>query len=153
MLHGLIAGHIYRAYALCSDESDAKQSVIKLWHFLKARGYSSNTLKPIFSLALKNRRTTAPAVPAEHPDFPPHWFLKIPYHPQDPSSWFIQKAWKSTVANPRLAKPLASVDMKYRTLGHRRFVVCYQRARNLGNYLTYRKILPTSGPPVSSFIL
>ena len=151
VLHGLIAGHMFGAYSLCTDKKDAIASIKKLWFHLHERGYASDTLNNIFKLAHQNRRTYAPPTQVREPHSP-HWFFKIPYHPQDPPSSKIQEAWEKAVATPKLARPLANVDVKFRTLGHRRFIVCYNRPHNLGNLLSYRKILPTFGSNVSSFI-
>ena len=40
VIKGLISGHIYRAYALCTDEIDAKKSVQDLFKHLRACGYN-----------------------------------------------------------------------------------------------------------------
>ena len=150
-LQGLICGHIYRAYNLCSDEHDAISSIRKLWSHLRARGYSASTLHPIFSQGIAKRRPYVPPSSTPESTHPDYWFLKLRYHPQDPSSKFLQKAWNDSVATPRLSKPLSHIDIKFNPIGHRRFIVCYKRAPNLGNLLSYRKITPNSGPPVSSF--
>ena len=135
---------------------DAKQSVSDLKQHLLKRGYSTTTLDPIFQKALNNRRTWVPPAPqttATPPPTPTSWFFKIPFHPQNPTSAELQKAWDHTVANPRdNRKPLANIDVNWRRVGERRFILCYNRAPNLGNLLSYRKILPESGPPVSSFL-
>ena len=152
VLYGLIAGSIYRAYSLCSDVSDAKSYVKRMWQYLRSRGYSITKLQPLFTKALVERKTYLPPsanVPATSPEL---WFFKTPFHPQDPKSKSIQTAWNETVENPRFGKSLRHVDMFYNSIGHRRFIVCYKRHPNLGNLLSYRKLLPNTGPPVSSFV-
>ena len=149
VLHGLIAGHIYRAFCLCTDPSDAHASVSKLFQHLLARGYYASVLKPIFENAFKNRQNFTPSQQTDS-SFD-CWIFKLTYHPQDPSSRLIQQAWQDTVAAPRLSKPLERIDIRYNPIGHRRFIVCYKRPPNIGNLLSYRKLQPTSGPPVSSF--
>ena len=152
VLHGLIAGHIYRAFSLCSSETDATASVNNIYQYLRRRGYSHNTLQPIFDKALANKKVYNPIRPPLPQNGEGPWFFKIPYHPQNPPSHLIQRAWKECIANPPFGKALEFVDIKFRRIGHHRFVICYNRAKNLGNILTYRKIHPDSGPPVSSFI-
>jgi hypothetical protein len=155
MLFGVIAGTIYRARSLCSDPTDADCKILAFWRHLVARGYNKTTLQPLFTKALLSvvpyLERPPPALPTAEPDR--LWLFKLRYHPQDPSSADIRQAWDSTVANPPFSKPLHRIDVAYKPLGPRRFLVCYKRPPNLGNLLSYRKIKPTSGPPVSSFLL
>ena len=147
VLHGLIAGMIYRAKALCTFTIDAKVFVNKFWHHLRARGYDAEMLLPLFLKAWAK-----PIIPPQEKLSPPDlWLFKITYHPQDPASFFIKKAWNETIATPKLSKPLADIDLHYNKLGHRQFLVCYRRSPNLSNLLSYRKLQPNSGPPVSSY--
>ena len=93
VLQGLVSGYIYRSHILCSDIKDTKQKIQELWGHLRNRGFSSNTLKPIFQKAIKDRRDYSPSQPdTDEPT--PHWLFKVPYHPQNPNSTQIQKAWK-----------------------------------------------------------
>jgi hypothetical protein len=156
MLFGVIAGTIFRARSLCSDPQDANSKILAFWRHLLARGYATTTIKPLFDRALRSvvpfldrLPTLAPPVIANAERL---WLFKLRYHPQDPPSAEIRKAWEDTVANPPLSKPLHRIDVSYRPLGERRFLVCYKRAPNLGNLLSYRKLKPTTGPPVSSFL-
>jgi len=149
VLYGLVAGSVYRALSLCSDPSDAQNHLQQLWRHLRARGYSLSALKPLFTKALRNyRNRDQTSTSATSSDY---WFFKLNYHPQDPSSRLIQDAWNNTVAAPRLSKPLKDIDLMFKPIGHRRFIVCYRRFPTLGNLLSYRKLLPTSGRSVSSF--
>jgi len=148
VLYGIIAGSVHRSFSLCSDRSDAVLFLRKLFSHLRQRGYSSAKLNPLFSKAICNYRQRDSSSSSTSSE---HWLFKLTYHPQNPSSQSIQRAWTQTVAEPPLSKPLAQIDLNYKPLGHRRLIVCYRRPANLGNLLSYRKILPTSGRPVSSF--
>lgn len=154
MLYGLIAGNLYRIKSLCSDPQDATTKIMAFWHQLLARGYTSATLKPLFAKAFKtvipflDRPPRTPTDPA----LERMWLFKLIYHPQDPPSDAIRHAWEKTVACPPLGKPLERIDVSYQPLGHRRFLICYKRPPNLGNLLSYRKLKPNTGPPVSSFL-
>jgi hypothetical protein len=151
VLYGLIAGSIYRAKTLCSNPADAQDIIKKFWRQLRARGYPASTLRPLFEKALcRPPPPTAPVVTPET-ETTPLWFFKQTYHPQDPPSSAIRRAWQNTVADPPFSKPLKLVDFNHNPVGDRRFIVCYRRAPNLGNLLSYRKLQPDSGPPVSSF--
>lgn len=155
MLYGVITGTIYRAQSLCSDPKDANYKIRDFWQHLLARGYPPALLKPLFAKALDSvvpylDRKLLP--PTTDPDKSRLWLFKVRYHPQDPPSTAIRKAWEDTIANPPLSKPLEHFDFAYKALGHRRFLVCYTRPPNLGNLLSYRKLKPNTGPPVSSFL-
>ena len=158
VLHGLIAGHIYRAKALCTDPADARISIQKMYRYLRARGYANTTLQPIFLKALSLQSNTSLNRPILHNNNDNnsmdsnHWLFKLDYHPQDPPSALLRKAWDTTVANPFCGKPLERFDVKYRPIGARRFIVCYRRGKNLGNLLSYRKLRQHAGPNVSSFL-
>jgi hypothetical protein len=153
VLLGLISGTIYRIRSLCSDPDDANSRIVLFWRQLRERGYSATYLRPLFSKVLDRvvpflDRPT----PSVNPDVSRLWFFKLSFHPQDPPSRDIRRAWESTVANPPFSKPLADIDLSFNRLGHRRFVVCYKRPPNLGNLLSYRKLKRNAGPPVSSFL-
>ena len=154
VLLGLVSGWIYRSLSLCSLLSDAHDNIRSLWTFLLARGYQPSKLRPVFDRAIATvrpfnpNRTTTPV----DPDHERIWLFKLRYHPQDPLSSQLQQLWSSCIANPPLRKPLADVDIKYQPIGHRRFLVCYKRAPNLGNLLSYRKLRSDTGPPASSYL-
>jgi hypothetical protein len=129
---------------------DSNRFVNEFWRHLRSRGYSASVLRPLFIKALQHRASTRLSQDAVNPDEPPgSWFFKLTYHPQeDPASHLIQQAWKTTVYTPPLSKPLAHTYINYRKLRDHRFIVCYRRPPNLGNFLSYRKLKPNSGPPV-----
>ena len=154
VLLGLISGWIYCLLSLCSLLSDAHDNICSLWTFLLAQGYQPSKLRPIFDHAIQTvrpfdpDRTTTPV----DPDHERLWLFKLQYHPQDPPPSQLQQLWSSCIANPPLPKPLADVDINYEPIGHRRFIVCYKRAPNLGNLLSYRKLRSDTGPPASSYL-
>jgi len=142
VLFGLIAGWIYRSFSLCTKRSDSNRNIRSLWKFLVARGYQPTLLRPLFKKALANVRPFDPSFSrtATDPDQDRFWLFKLDYHPQDPPSSTIQRLWQSTVAAPSLRKPLSKVDVHFQPIGERRFIVCYKRAPNLNNLLSYRKL-------------
>mmetsp|Transcript_2945 Transcript_2945/g.4409 ORF Transcript_2945/g.4409 Transcript_2945/m.4409 type:complete len:645 (-) Transcript_2945:37-1971(-) len=151
VLYGLIAGSVHRAFSLCTDRSDAIDFLRRLLRHLIARGYSKSSLTSLFQKAIQNYQSRATDDVSSRSNTSDHWLFKLTYHPQDPPSKLIQHAWNTSVAEPRLSKPLKDLDILFRPLGHRRLIVCYRRPANLGNLLSYRKISPDSGRPVSSF--
>lgn len=155
MLAGVIAGTIYRCRSLCSNPADANAKIKAFWNHLLARGWTRTVLHPLFSKALSTvvpHLERAPPAPPTDPDTERLWLFKLRFHPQDPPSSAIRKIWEDTVASPPFGKPLANVDISYKPLGHRRFLVCYKRPPNLGNLLSYRKLKHNAGPPVSTFL-
>lgn len=153
-LYGLIAGFVFRALTLCTDKADALSVIAKMFRNLQARGYSASTLRPIFSKAMESRDNIREVMETQNPNEPDRmWLFKLTYHPNDPPSHLIRKAWNKTVAEPPLSKPLRRFDIRWTPIGDRRFVVCYRRPANLGNILSYRKLKPNSGPEVSSYFI
>jgi hypothetical protein len=58
-----------------------------------------------FAKALNRRQAILPATPVADPEPPlAHWFFKLTYHPQDPPSSAIFRAWQQTVADPPFIK-------------------------------------------------
>jgi hypothetical protein len=159
VLSGLISGVIFRIYTLCSEKPDVRARLQDFWNRLLARGYTAVTIETPFRKGIANaksfllRHTVGPTDAESQP-----LFFHLRYHPQDPPSSDIQDAWKHLVVHPPLQVPLASLFVKGWNSGqlHRfaqdRLIVCYSRPHNLGNLLSYRKIKPNSGPPVSSFL-
>ena len=158
VLQGLISGTIHRIHTLCSDPLDIRQRLQDFWNRLLARGYEKHDLLKPFSAGVAMAKAHLASLDDPPPPNDPCFFFHLQYHPQDPPSSAIQKAWHQTVSHPRLVAPLA--DLKF--LGphnHRRYrfdvdrlIVCYHRPPNLGNLLSYRRIKPATGPPVSSFL-
>ena len=156
VLQGLISGWVYRSLSLCTLRSDAIANIQSLWKYLVSRGYHSSSLRPLFAHSFRTVRpfdlSTPTSTSPTSPDNERFWLFKLRFHPQDPSSATIQRAWERNVSTPPLRKPLANVDINYNPIGSRRFIVCYKRAPNLGNLLSYRKLQSNSGPPVSSYL-
>lgn len=151
VIYGVVSGIVYRARSLCTDPMEANRVILRTWRHLITRGYTQSMLRPIFQKALRNTiLSDAKTIRPTNPD-DSLWLFKIQYHPQDPPSSAIQKAWDDAIANPPLSKPLHNIDVNFKCIGKRRFVVCYKRPPNLSNLLSYRKIKHNTGPPVSSF--
>jgi hypothetical protein len=159
VLNGLISGIIYRIYTLCSDPADIRYRLQDFWNRLLARGYDGAKIRTPFEKGIANAKAFVNA-PAPEPEIDPPspLFFHLQYHPQDPPSSVIQQAWKEFVSLPSRSQPLASLPVRSRekqgkTIPFKsdRLIVCYSRPPNLGNLLSYRKITPNSGPPVSSY--
>jgi hypothetical protein len=87
LLKGLIAGMIYRILRLTTDAADIRSDIQNLYNRLRRRGYSCETLSPLFATACNHvhrkllNRTTVDKTTANKDRI----FLHIPYNQLDPS--------------------------------------------------------------------
>jgi hypothetical protein len=151
-LTGLVLGMSYRIRRLCTDPDDIKMKVRQLYNRLRVRGYKPSDLNPIFQRAAeKALQHNIPSTPQATPD-EPVIFFHVQYHSNGPPSRDIQQAWRDTISEPPQCRTLASCrSHNGPPIELRRMIVCYNRAQNLGNLLSYRKINTGTGPPVSSY--
>jgi hypothetical protein len=101
VLTGLIFGQILRIYQLCSHSKDVNKELSLLHTHLLTHGYASNKLLPLFEKGINNaisyltqtseQRDTIKKAKIRKSDV--RIFFHIPYHPQNPSSGFIQNLW------------------------------------------------------------
>ena len=156
VLNGIIFGHIYRIFHLCSDKSDQKGHIQRFYVRLQRRGYKPSTLKAIFTHALSHygnahRPISRPVEPPypNHPDIPWHqMYLHVPYHPNNLPSYMYQLAWRNTINAPKFEQRLQSTkNINGTRINIDRMVVAHSRPSNLGNKLSYRKLDVHIDPP------
>ena len=160
---GLIHGHFYRLFMLCSHKKDIELEIYNFFNCLLYRGYSLPTLVPIFLNAENKARTqraqqlllqqnlhTGPEIDTRCTALSVHTpsslsdksvCLHLRYHPANPPSHTIQALWRRHVLTPLGETPL--FDLKNRagfSVDVRRLIIAYSRAPNLGNILSCRKI-------------
>lgn len=162
---GLIFGHFYRVFMLCSHEKDIEQELYLFFNRLLDRGYSLPNLIPLFLTAEQKARvqrekqqqkllqsnphtchhnTTrqmAQLTTAHHNGQDTGLFFYIQYHPANPPSSTIQLLWRRHVLTPPDATPL--YNLKNRDgypVDVRKLTIAYSRAPNLGNLLSCRKL-------------
>ena len=156
VLNGIIFGHIYRIFHLCSDKLDQKAHIQRFYTRLQHRGYKPSTLKPIFTHALLhygkvhrpiNRIVNLPY--PDNPDIPWHqMYLHVPYHPNNLPSYVYQLAWRNTIGAPKFEQRLQATKNKNGVrINIDRMVVAHSRPSNLGNKLSYRKLDVHIDPP------
>jgi hypothetical protein len=81
VLTGLIYGMIRRAYRLTSNPVDCRKYLSKFFTRLRFRGYSKQTLLPLFQAGLDNR-LKPPRSSKKSRQIPNDTlFLHVPYHP------------------------------------------------------------------------
>ena len=44
VINGLVSGHVFRSFKLCTDKKEALTFIQKLWNYLRSRGYNKNYL-------------------------------------------------------------------------------------------------------------
>ena len=154
VLNGLVMGMLYRINTLCTDSTDIEQKTRQFFRRLRARGYQSDKLLPLFRKAIARFADSG-----ETQQFSPsatdptqQIFFHVRYHPNDPPSRELQRTWRETIAKPAYTRPFAAVrNHAGQPINIDRMIVCYSRPSNLGNLLSYRKIDTANGPPVSSY--
>lgn len=154
LLPGVVFGTLFRIQTLCSDEQDRSKRSKEFFKRLVARGYQPHKIQPLFDKAIERARNyTGPTVTADDTRRKAVFF-HVQYHPKDPASHLIQKAWKECVAAPPFSMKLEDIRNP-RTklpLGFNRMIIAYSRPMNLGNMLTHRNLPPEhNGRQVSSY--
>ena len=153
VLAGLVIGNCHRIFTLCSDEKDKTFHLRQFFTRLKARGYTSDTLLPLFHRAHQlaiNPPTKLP--PSSDDTDKSRIFFHLEYHPDSISSQEIQEVWLQTIMQPSNAPHLSLVTSCHAfEVEIRQMTVAYSRARNLGNLLSSRNLHLSPGLPVSSY--
>ena len=152
VLSGLVLGNCYRIYSICSDPQDIIHHLRRFYLRLKRRGYKQDKLLPLFNRAVGlYSRFTARQVIVTAPRQDNRIFFHLEYHPYNPKSSIIQRAWKRYIFHPAYEKRLTSLQNEEGALiPLDRLCVAYSRPRNLGNLLSYRTLTHNTAPSVSS---
>lgn len=160
---GLINGHFFRLFMLCSHESDIEREIYLFFNRLLDRGYSLSHLIPLFLTAEQKARTHRSKLQHQRgilQNHPPEEvvantgsiptkvnkantgvFLHLQYHPDNPSANKIQRLWRRIVFTPPGQTPL--YQLKNRDgypIDIHKLTIAYSRAPNLGNLLSCRKL-------------
>ncbi len=142
VLTGFIFGQILRIYQLCSRSKDINKELSLFHTCLQNHGYASKKLQPLFKKGINNaifylsqtqeQRDAIKKVKIGKLD--QRIFLHIPYHPQNPSSGFIQKNWQNLVL---LLPGKENLNQLTNWEGHhvpiKRLIITYHCNPNLAN--------------------
>jgi hypothetical protein len=161
VLTGLIYGQILRIYQLCSRSKDIDKELSLLHTRLLNRGYATNKLIPFFEKGINNaisylsqtqeQRDTIKQAKVGKSD--ERIFLHIPYHPQNPSSGFVQNIWRNLVLSPPGKENLNQLtNWENHHVPIKRLIIAYHRNPNLANLNSYRKLSLRTGLKPSTFI-
>ena len=149
LLSGLIAGSIHRILSLCTDFSDQRSHINRLYLRLCARGYDRKTLRSMIETTTENRMSKIQAPKPHQPS--ERIFFHIPYHADNPPARAIQQTWQDCIVMPKNDLPFHCILGRNGSfLQPPTLTVAYSRMPTLGNILTYRNFERTPGPTVSS---
>ena len=161
VLTGLVFGQILRIYQLCSLNEDIDKELSLFYTRLLARGYTPTKLLPLFTKGINNaisylsrsQKQRDVLKKAKIGKLDERIFLHLPYHPQNPSSSFVQNLWQTLISSPPGQEELNRL-MNWE--GHhvpiKRLIVAYHRNPNLANLTSYRKLSLRTGLKPSTFI-
>ncbi len=145
-LTGLIFGQILRIYQLCSHSKDVNKELSLLHTCLLTRGYASKKLLPLFEKGINNaisylsqtleQRDAIKKAKIGKSD--KRIFFHIPYHPQNPSSGFIQNLYQNLVYLPPGKKDLNQMtNWEGHHVPIKRLIDAFHRNPNLANLNSY----------------
>jgi hypothetical protein len=147
VLTGLIFGQILWIYQLCSQSKDINKELSLFHTRLQNCGYASKKLLPLFEKGINNaifylsqtQEQRDATKKAKIGKLDQGIFLHIPYHPQNPSSGFVQKLWQ----NPVLLPPdKENLNQLTNWEGHhvpiKRLIIAYHCNLNLANLKSYQ---------------
>ena len=161
MIVGLVHGMVLRMYKLCSKLSDIQRRMKTFYRRLLRRGYSAETLIPLFCKANENalqhlRRTPEQLKQIEDRKLVQGYrrvFFHLQYHPNDPNSRVIQKVWKETILQPPGEIHINQIkNHEGERIPIDQLTIAYSRPPNFGNMFSVRKFNKKRGPNVSSFL-
>ena len=147
VLTGLIYGQILRIYQLCSRSKDIDKELSLFHTRLLNRGYATNKLIPFFEKGINNaisylsqtqeQRDAIKKAKVGKSD--ERIFLHIPYHPQNPSSGFVQNIWRNTVLSPPGKENLNQLtNWEGHHVPIKRLIIAYHRNPDLAKLNSYQ---------------
>jgi hypothetical protein len=156
LLLGMVHGMLYHIHTLCTNDKDKRCWTIQFLRHLQVRGYSPTTLRPLLSEAITRATshvTNLPMPRDNNDEMRKSMIFHIRYHPKNTPLSALQHAWHTHVATPPTTHPLREVTNHNGTeCNLERMIIAHNLPFNLGNLLSYRKLKPKSGPPVSSYL-
>jgi hypothetical protein len=106
-LTGLIMGTSHWIHTLCTDPNYQRRRMKSFYLRLKARGYKPTALLPIFRRAAERIRTPIIRQEQGEEEHEQNIFFHVQYHPNGPTSYEIQRAWRETISCPYQCRKLA----------------------------------------------
>ncbi len=162
VLTGLVFGQILRIYQLCSLSQDINKELSLFYKCLLNCGYTSTKLLPLFKKGINKAISNLSLSPEQREArmkakvgwLDERIFLHLPYHPQNPSSGFIQSLWQNLIFLPPGQEELTKMtNHKGHHVPIKRLIVAYHRNPNLANLNSYCKLSACTGLKPSTFII
>ena len=151
VLKGLIFGTIHRVFSLTSDHKNRMTTLQRLYCRLIRRGHHHAAIKPLFDEGIE--RQSNPPEKKTGTDISDALILHLPYHPDDPPSRSIQRAFKQCILEPPNSIPLSKFPAKSRyPMRTDRLIIAYHKNKSLKNLLSPRRFDKTSGPNASAYL-
>jgi hypothetical protein len=145
----------------CSHSKDIDKELSLFHTCLLTRGYASNKLLPLFKKGIHNAISYLSQT-SEQQDaikkakigkLDEQIFFHIPYHPQNPSSGFIQNLWRNLVHSPPGKKDLSQMtNWEGHHVPIKRLIVAFHHNPNLVNLNSYQKLTIRTGLKPSTFV-
>ena len=161
VLTGLVLGQVLRIFQLCSNEQVANKELRLFYKRLINRGYKHKGLLPLFEKGIINA-TSYMATSQDARDarkkakigkLDERVFFHLPFHPQNPTSTFVQRLWRDYIFSPSGEKTLIELKNHFGArIPTKRLIVAYHRNPNIANLLSYRILSKRTGLKASSFI-
>ncbi len=161
VLTGLVFGQILQIYQLCSLNEDIDKELSLFYTHLLACGYTPTKLLPLFTKGINNAISYLSQSPkqwdvlkkAKIGKLDEQIFLHLPYHPQNPSSSFVQNLWQTLVSLPPGQEELNRLtNWEGHHVPIKRLIVAYHCNPNLANLTSYRKLSLRTGLKPSTLI-
>ena len=149
---GLVFGHFYRIYQLCSHQHDVEHEMYIFFKRLLDRGYSLSQLAPLLLAAESQGRDRFEASRAlqqslqtgsriRNDSSRTQTFFHTQYHPINPPSREIQKIWRTHIMSPPERPQFNQLtNREGYPITINKLTVAFSRAPNLGNLLSCRKL-------------
>jgi hypothetical protein len=112
VLSGLILGMIFRIYSLCTNPADAHMRVKTFYNCVLARGYKPTAIYSLFQKAYNKLQDKANQTVTVKTDLTNTILFHLQYHPNDPPSSVLQRAWRENVFSPPHCKRLPNISNK-----------------------------------------
>ena len=155
LLPGMVHGMIHRTYTLCTNNEDRIARARQFFLHLRRRGYQRQALLPLFHSAIERAQNYSGPRVQDNNKLKYAMLFHMQYHPNNIPSPEIQHLWYKHIADPDPGhtRPLKNIqNHKGTKCCIERLIIAYNRPRNLGNLLSYRKLRDTDGPLVSSYL-
>ena len=137
VLKSLIFGRLRQIHILCGEQEDKNKFIHLLFQRLLVRGYSADTLNPIFRDALSS--INRPDLPRNNANMKKDLFLHVHYHPANPSSNDIQNIFYRTLVRGQDGFTCQHIcNHEGNVFSTDRLIVAYHRPKNLGNRFSNR---------------